>query len=355
MTTMDAQTRALLSESLRELLGAGDRARASLSGALADLGWDEVLAEDPATATTLLFREHGRALARSRALDEVLLAELAAVLPASPGVRAVVHPLPGTTQATPTMAASASASASAIADGLPLSGLLLGPLDDIAELVVPVPAGPDSGPDSAPESGPAGSGTGTGVITVPAVAVRVTPVATFDRDLSWFWVQGETTGPARPSAAAHRAWESAVAAARRALAAEMIGACAGALALAAEHTTARVQFGHPIASFQAVRHRLAEAHVALVAAEAALAAAWSDGGGWAAAMAKATAGRTQAVVSRHVLQVCGAMGLTEEYDLRRYVTRAAVLDTLYGPHQELEETIGAALLGGLDPPRVAEF
>ncbi|MCW2912384.1 MAG: putative Acyl-CoA dehydrogenase, short-chain specific [Actinomycetia bacterium] len=337
MTTMDAQTRALLSESLRELLGTSDRAGTSLSGALAELGWDEVLAEDPATATTLLFREHGRALARSRALDDVLLAELAAVLPAAPGVRALVHPLPGATEAAPPTAG-----------GRPLSGLLLGPLDDIAELVVPVPSGPDSGPGSR-------SGTGTGIITVPAAAVRVTPVATFDRDLSWFRVQGEPTGPARPSAAAGPAWDSAVTAGRRALAAEMIGACAGALALAAEHTTARVQFGHPIASFQAVRHRLAEAHVALVAAEAALAAAWADGGGWAAAVAKATAGRMQAVVSRHVLQVCGAMGLMEEYGLRRYVTRAAVLDTLYGPHQDLEETIGAALLGGMGPPRIAEF
>ena len=349
MTTMDAQTRVLLSESLRELLAAGDHTGASLSGALAKLGWAEVLAEDPATATTLLFREHGRALARSRALDDVLLAELGAVLPTATGVRALAHPLPGAMTAAPPSTPAATG-------GRPLSGLLLGPLDDVTELVVPVRSCPDSIPGSAPDSGVGDLyGTATGVVTVPVAAVRITPVATFDRDLSWFRVEGEPTGPARPPAAADGAWEAAVTAARRALTAEMIGACAGALALAAGHTTARVQFGRPIASFQAVRHRLAEAHVALVAAEAALAAAWSDGGGWAAAVAKATAGRMQAVVSRHVLQVCGAMGLTEEYGLRRYVTRAAVLDTLYGPHQELEEALGAGLLGGVTPPRIAEF
>ncbi len=66
-------------------------------------------------------------------------------------------------------------------------------------------------------------------------------------------------------------WAAAVAAGQRALAHELVGASRRMLDLAREHAVERVQFGRPIAAFQAVRHRLAESFVAIEAADAALA------------------------------------------------------------------------------------
>jgi alkylation response protein AidB-like acyl-CoA dehydrogenase len=157
---------------------------------------------------------------------------------------------------------------------------------------------------------------------------------------------------------AGRAWARARAVAHRALAIEIAAVCESALAMTTEHATSREQFGRPIGAFQAVRHRLAEAHVEICAARAAIEAAWShagdaDGGAWAARLAKQRAGRAQGVVFRHVLQVFGAVGLTMESDVHRYATHAAVLDALLDSDSTIAEQIGNDLLrGGLPHPVV---
>ena len=69
------------------------------------------------------------------------------------------------------------------------------------------------------------------------------------------------------------AWQSAVAVARRSLARQIAGASRTMLDLARTHAMGRVQFGRPVARFQAVRHRLAESLVAVEALEASLSAA----------------------------------------------------------------------------------
>ncbi|HVW45057.1 MAG TPA: acyl-CoA dehydrogenase family protein, partial [Amycolatopsis sp.] len=135
---------------------------------------------------------------------------------------------------------------------------------------------------------------------------------------------------------------------------EISGVCQAALDLAAGHTSARVQYGRPIASFQAVRHRLAECHVAIADIASILDAAWADGGAWAAAIAKVRAGRAQAEVMRHGVQVLGAMGLTGESEMHRYVTRAAALDALLGGHRLLTGRIGRTLLSGAPADPVVE-
>ncbi len=68
---MDAATIQLLRETLREAFAATERA--AVTSALHDLGWDDVVAEDEARATSLLFEEQGRALATSDMLDAVLI------------------------------------------------------------------------------------------------------------------------------------------------------------------------------------------------------------------------------------------------------------------------------------------
>ncbi|HVV08173.1 acyl-CoA dehydrogenase family protein [Amycolatopsis sp.] len=324
-TTMDAATAELLTGSLRELF-AGSAGR-EIGPALAALGWAEVVAEDPAGATTLLFTEQGRALASSPALDAVLLAELDRVLPAGHGTRAVLYPHP------------ADGDRPSTVDG-PVRGILLAGLDSVDELVVPVRV------DGA-----------VALLTADPGGVTTEPVAGFDGGSGWFTVTGrQPSGTPVPAA---REWERAVAAGRRALAAEIAGVCQAALDLAVAHTSARVQYGRPIASFQAVRHRLAEAHVAINDIASMLDAAWpvagnADGGAWAAALTKLRAGRAQAEVMRHGVQVLGAMGLTSESAMHSYVTRAGALDALLGGHRLLSETTGRALLAGAPADPVVE-
>ena len=324
-TTMDAATADLLTGSLRELF-TGSAGRA-VGPALEALGWSEVVAEDPAGATTLLFTEHGRALASSPALDSVLLAELDGALPAGNGTRAVLYPHP------------ADGDQPSTVDGL-VRGLLLAGLDKVDEVVVPVQAN--------------GS---VALLTADPGSFTTEPVAGFDAGSGWLTVTG--WAPSGTPVPAARAWERAVAAGRRALAAEIAGVCQAALDLAVTHTSARVQYGRPIASFQAVRHRLAEGHVAISDIASMLDAAWAvagspNGGAWAATMAKLRAGRAQAEVMRHGIQVLGAMGLTGESEMHRYVARASALDALLGGHRLLSEATGRALLAGAPADPVVE-
>ncbi|PRC50837.1 acyl-CoA dehydrogenase, partial [Mycobacterium sp. ITM-2017-0098] len=79
--------------------------------------------------------------------------------------------------------------------------------------------------------------------------------------------------------------------ARRAVGWWLIGASRAMLALARQHALDRVQFGKPIAGFQAVRHRLAEALVAIEGAEATLELPGEDNPDLTALLAKAAAGK----------------------------------------------------------------
>jgi alkylation response protein AidB-like acyl-CoA dehydrogenase len=139
-------------------------------------------------------------------------------------------------------------------------------------------------------------------------------------------------------------WRAAVAAGQLALGHELVGASRRMLELAREHALTRVQFGQPIARFQAVRHRLAETLVAIEAAEAMLDAAWLDGTPQVAAMAKAMAGRGARVVARHCQQVLAGIGFTTEHPLHRYVRRVLVLEQLLGGTRPLTRELGRDIL-----------
>ena len=146
-------------------------------------------------------------------------------------------------------------------------------------------------------------------------------------------------------------WTTGVAAAQHALAHELVGTSHAMLRLAREHAVERVQFGRPIASFQAVRHRLAEALVAVEAAQAAADAAWDDAELTGPMLAKAVAGRSARIVARHAQQVLAGMGFTTEHPLHRHVRRALVLDGLFGSSRTLTRDIGDAALRTRQLPR----
>src|SRR5690606_34310944 len=109
------------------------------------------------------------------------------------------------------------------------------------------------------------------------------------------------------------------------------------------HALEREQFGRPIGGFQAVKHLLADAAVAVETARAAVDAAAvtvDETGGEEAARAVASA-RIVASRAAHracatCVQVHGGMGYTWELDAHLYLKRAAVLD-------QVPDTVDAAL------------
>lgn len=143
-----------------------------------------------------------------------------------------------------------------------------------------------------------------------------------------------------------------LAAGRRALGWWLLGTGRAMLALARSHVLDRTQFGRPLASFQAVRHRLAETLVALDGAEATLVTAEDDLG---CLLAKAAAGQAALTAARHCQQVLGGIGFTAEHDLHRHVRRALVLDGLLGSARELTREAGALVREGGSAPRLAQL
>lgn len=112
---------------------------------------------------------------------------------------------------------------------------------------------------------------------------------------------------------------------RIALAAEAAGLLAAALASVCAHTTERQQFGRPLASFQGVRHRLAEAQVRTngVYWLAMKAAATLDPGDAALAAFHAQESARAVVYDFH--QFMGAMGMTLEHPLHLWTYRLKLL------------------------------
>ncbi|WP_405885221.1 acyl-CoA dehydrogenase family protein [Streptomyces sp. NBC_01136] len=143
-----------------------------------------------------------------------------------------------------------------------------------------------------------------------------------------------------------------LAAGRRALGWWLLGTGRAMLALARSHVLDRTQFGRPLASFQAVRHRLAETLVALDGAEATLVAAEDDLG---SLLAKAAAGQAALTAARHCQQVLGGIGFTAEHDLHRHIRRALVLDGLLGSARELTREAGALVRAGRSAPRLVQL
>ena len=106
-----------------------------------------------------------------------------------------------------------------------------------------------------------------------------------------------------------------------ALAAESVGAAQALLELAVEHLKVREQFGRPLGSFQALRHRVADLTVLV---EAARSSAWfaAHEDLTAAPLAKAVAADSFVTVAGECLQLFGGIGFTWEHDAHLYFKRA---------------------------------
>jgi len=120
------------------------------------------------------------------------------------------------------------------------------------------------------------------------------------------------------------------------LCAEMLGGMAQALALTLEHLKTRVQFGVPIGSFQALKHRAANCFMEIeLARSCVLAATRAVDAGDADArrlvsLAKARCSDAYVLVANEGVQMFGGVGMTDEYDIGLYMKRARVAELSFG-------------------------
>ncbi len=106
------------------------------------------------------------------------------------------------------------------------------------------------------------------------------------------------------------------------LAAEQIGAAARCLELTVEYTKERVQFGRPIGSFQALKHRMADLYVAVQSARAVVGDAIADPTPVSAALARLAATEAFTKVAGEAIQMHGGIAITWEHDIQLYFKRA---------------------------------
>ena len=104
-----------------------------------------------------------------------------------------------------------------------------------------------------------------------------------------------------------------------------------------------------------MRHRLAEALVAIEALDATLAAAADEPGVPTARLAKAIAGRTAHTVATHCQQVLAGIGFTTDHPFHRYLKRTILLDGLFGSSDELVTAIGHSLLEARAVPTLIDL
>jgi alkylation response protein AidB-like acyl-CoA dehydrogenase len=162
-----------------------------------------------------------------------------------------------------------------------------------------------------------------------------------------FVLPAETVDPNRPQAtiAFHRAPATLLSAdapldrildlACVALSAEQVGAAQRAFDLTLAYAKQRVQFGRPIGSFQAVKHRLADLFALLESARSAsYGAAFAAASGHeltvAASRAKAYCSEAFSAVAAEAIQLHGGIGITWEHPIHLYFKRAHATSHLFG-------------------------
>jgi hypothetical protein len=320
---IDAAERAAMAETVRAAIADAD-GNAAVDEVLRKLGWLEMLDAEPADAIEIVFGALGATQRAATALDDVVVsalgakprADLAVLLP-----RFAAWDPPGRIDA----------------DELHAQGLATARAASASEILVVC-----------------GAASEPWAVTIRTTSAEVCAVRGIDPDAGFHAVrvQGTAAAAARLDPAA---WRSAVALGRRALAHQIAGASRAMLDLACAHAKERLQFGRPIARFQAVRHRLADALVAVEALEATLTAAREEPGCDTAALAKAVAGRAARAVAAHCQQVLAGIGFTAEHQFHRFLKRTLALEGLFGSADEIVRDVGRQLLATRRVPTLIEL
>jgi alkylation response protein AidB-like acyl-CoA dehydrogenase len=176
-----------------------------------------------------------------------------------------------------------------------------------------------------------------------------------DRSRRLFTVEAETGPdtllPASSAEVVARARDRASAAS----AALLCGIGLHLLETTVDYVKQREQFGQPVGSFQAVKHKLAET---LVVIETARSATWYaayaiardlDDRALAVSVAKSYAAGAESKANTEALQLHGGIGFTWEHDLHLWLKRGKALEQAYGTPAEHRERLAAHLLDSKRP------
>jgi hypothetical protein len=325
---MDSGERALLTSTIDELVRSADGA--FLTAALDEFGWLELLESDPELAISTVFSASGRFIHWSSALHDVMARQFVDLPLRLKVDSTVVAPLPR------------QLTSGIICEGrLITKGLLLQPRST-SSLIVVVPGD---------------EGTYT-VLAVPIDKLHMERRDGLNPAFGSTIVSGSTDDfrVLSEGADATQWWNETVAVARVSICYSLVALLVRMVEFAKEHASSRRQFGRPIGTFQAIRHRVADSLVASDAADAIVSAVWrSDNFELAAAVAKLVTSNAVKVVSTHVQQVLAGIGFTAEHEFHSYMKRAMVLDRLFGNSTDLAGSIGSELVSIGYAPRLFEL
>ncbi|HEY6474341.1 MAG TPA: acyl-CoA dehydrogenase family protein [Acidimicrobiales bacterium] len=324
---MDADEIELLTATM---LGLADTAPVGeLTASLDEFGWRDVLAAHPMEAIAALFAAQGRTGRWSSALQDVLASDVERL--GINGDANVVLPRPNASMS------------GAFRDGeVTVQGVLLEPRDDRGTIVT---------------VGRSDNGERL-VIAIEHDDLRVERREGLDPALGVRDVSGTTRRftVLAEAGAAGEWWEFAQARSRLALCHQMVAALFVMVEQARGHVTERAQFGRLVGTFQAVRHKLVDAHVASTAAECSTATAWeTDDLPLAAATAKVVTGQAVSVTAANVQQLLAGVGFTAEHPFHHFMKRTLVLERMLGSAAELAPQVGRQLVERGKAPRLVQL
>ncbi|MET0699648.1 MAG: acyl-CoA dehydrogenase family protein [Mycobacterium sp.] len=202
-------------------------------------------------------------------------------------------------------------------------------------------------------------------VETTASGVERSPLATLDLTRQQATVRF-TDAPARlvaDSGEAARVIEHALQVGSALLAVEQVGAAQHLLDLAVEYAKSRLQFGRPIGSFQAVKHRLADVMVDIEHARStAYHAIWaltdgSDDAALAVSIAQATGSAAFVRAATDAIQTLGGIGFTWEHQAHLYFKRATTDAALLGNAEQHRARVAELVLDTASAdrsPRVAD-
>lgn len=197
-------------------------------------------------------------------------------------------------------------------------------------------------------------------LLVPAGAPGLTVTPAWTLDLVRRTAQIDFDGVAVPAGAVTHTGSAATAAVRTQLhtaavltAAEIVGATEVALEATLGWLNDRFTFGRPLASYQALKHRMADNKTWLEACRATANAAAAacddepDTADEAVSVAKSYVGAKTPVIGQDCVQLHGGIGVTWEHDLHLYLRRIGLGRALYGTPEEHRRRITDLLVAAV--------
>lgn len=325
---IDDEIAAELTRSFTAALATATDAEAA-DAALVELGWHDLLAHMPRPGAALAFGAAGTCGAAATLLDDLVVAACGQTPSAD---FAAMFP----------MAASIEPPGTVGDDGVvTLNGIVSARTGRAKEVIIATR-----------------SSSGTAMIVAATWHIAVEAGAALDPGATFL----RATGRLQPDEYRHLAvdgdgqrWAAAVAAARLALAAELVGASRRMLEQARQHAVDRHQFGGRVASFQAVRHKLAESLAAIEGADDVTVAAAATDDPLLDALAKSLAGAAARTTAVHAQQVLAGIGFTIEHPFHLTLKRVMILDSLFGSAATIPTELGRELLRRGTVPRLVEL